>query len=150
MKDEVEQTIKEYLNGIFSILGEAAEVELQESDGGMLVNLKGVKTFEGKDQRTLSALSYLLELLVKRNLRESLRIYIDVDGYKRRRKEELKQFALEIAEKVKRERVRVRLNPMDSWERKAVHEALSNHESVRTYSEGQGEERRVIIEPTRR
>ncbi len=56
--------------------------------------------------------------------------------------------ALQIAEEVMRERKRVRLNPMEPYERRAVHEALQDMPGVRTYSEGSAEERRVIIEPT--
>ncbi len=58
--------------------------------------------------------------------------------------------ALKLAEEVRGERKRIRLNPMEPWERKAIHEALSGLASVRTHSEGRGAERRVIIEPASR
>jgi spoIIIJ-associated protein len=148
MRAEVEAEIRDYLGGLLGILGEPFELRLEERPGEVLVDLYGVETFSGQDQETLRALSYLLELRLRRRLKERLRVQIDVDGYRRRRKEELRRMALKLAEEVKRERKRIRLNPMEPWERKAIHESLSEVAGVRTHSEGRGAERRVVIEPT--
>jgi len=152
MRPEVERAIREYLGGLLRILGESpgVEVTLEEEGGAILVDLRGFETFSGQDRELLRALGYLLELSLKRQLRlrESLRVHLDVNGYRRQRREELRRMALKLAEEVKRERKRIRLNPMEPWERKAIHEALSEFSGVRTYSEGRGPERRVIIEPT--
>lgn len=147
--NELENTIKDYLQGIFSLIGENVEITLLQagSKKEVLVNLQGAISFTGKDQRTMQALSHLLEILVKRKLNKTQRIYLDVNGYKWQRQEELTKMALVLAEEVKREHKRIRLNPMEAYERKAIHEALSSFEGVRTYSEGIRGERRVIIEP---
>jgi len=149
MKAEVEATIREWLAGLLRVLGEPVELELHdEGRGSVLINLKGVSLLAGEDQETLRALSYLLELVVKRRTGESLRINLDIDGYRDRRRAQLRRMALELAEEALREGKRVRLPPMEAWERKAIHEALNGYGGVRTYSEGQGKDRRVIIEPT--
>jgi spoIIIJ-associated protein len=157
MRPEVEAAIREYLSGLLKILGEGSEaahrLEVQEEGGELVVNLQGLKTISGQDRAVIRALSYLLELALKRRLKlkeSGLRIHLDVDHYRQRRREELRQTALRLAEEAKRDHKRIRLNPMEPWERKAIHEALSNFAGVRTYSEGKGAERRVIIEPTSR
>ncbi len=150
MKAEVESVIREYLGGLLQILGEPLELKLEERPGEVLVDLRGVETFSGEDRETLHAIGYLVELQLRRRLREGLRVQIDINGYRHRRKEELRQMALKLAEEVRGERKRIRLNPMEPWERKAIHEALSSLASVRTHSEGRGAGRRVIIEPTSR
>lgn len=148
MRAEAEAAIREYLGGLFGILGEPLELRFEERPGEVLVDLQRMETFSGQDQEILRALSYLLELWLRRQLKERLRVQIDVDGYRRRRREELRQMALKLAEEVKREHKRIRLNPLEPWERKAIHEALADYQGVRTHSEGRGAERRVIIEPT--
>lgn len=148
MRAEVEAEVREWLGGLLGILGEPLDLQLEERSGEILADLQGVETFSGEDQETLRALSYFLELRLRRRLKERLRVQIDVDSYRRRRREELRQMALKLAEEVKRERKRIRLNPLEPWERKAIHEALSGFSGVRTHSEGRGTGRRVIIEPT--
>ncbi len=152
MRPEIEAAIREYLSGLLKILGEPVELELQEEDGELVVNLQGLTIFSGQDRAVIRALGYLLELALRRCLKEggraNLRVHLDIDHYRSRRREELRQTALKLAEEAKRDHKRIRLNPMEPWERKAIHEALADFAGVRTYSEGKGAERRVIIEPT--
>ena len=150
MKEALEQTVREYLSGLLAIMGTPPQIEIRAADkkNELWVDLRGELLFDGQDQPTLQALAYLLEIFVKRKLKENIRIYLDINGYKEQRQRELSEMALKIAEEVVRERKRMRLNPMAAYERKAIHEALSGFKGVRTYSEGWGEERRVFIEPT--
>lgn len=152
MQEELEQTLRECLGGLFAIIGTQPQIEIgaQDNKSQLWLNLKGELLIEGPDYHTLKALAHLLEIFVKRRLKEKVRIYLDVNGYKEQRKRELSVLALKLAEEVVRERKRIRLNPMATYERKAIHEALSSFKGVRTYSEGRGDERRVIIEPTDR
>ncbi|MFQ6089922.1 MAG: protein jag [Candidatus Bipolaricaulia bacterium] len=150
MKAELEAAIREFLGGMFRILGEPVELRLEERPREILIDLQGVEIFSGEDRESLRALGYLVELLLKRLLRVNFRVQIDVNGYRHRREEELHRMALKLAEEVRRERKRIRLNRMEPWERKAIHEALSEVVGVRTHSEGRGAERRVIIEPASR
>lgn len=150
MKAEVEQAVRAYLNGLFEITSGQPQIEIQSDKANELfINLQGELLLEGKDQPTLRALAHLLEICVKRKIGETVRIYLDVNSYKAKRKQELSELALKIAEEAMRERKRIRLNPMEAYERKAIHEALSRFKGVRTYSEGRGQERRVIIEPNK-
>ncbi|MCS6903247.1 MAG: SpoIIIJ-associated protein Jag, partial [Candidatus Bipolaricaulota bacterium] len=82
-----------------------------------------------------------------RSLEADLRIHADADGYRERRQAELRELALKLAEEAVRERKTIVLDPMEAYERKAIHEALSQFPAARSRSEGSGEERRVVIEP---
>ncbi|MFQ6090707.1 MAG: hypothetical protein ACE5LD_04640, partial [Candidatus Bipolaricaulia bacterium] len=85
MRAEVEAEVREWLGGLLGILGESLELQLEERPGEVLADLQGVETFSGEDQETLRALSYFLELRLRRRLKERLRVQIDVDGYRSRR-----------------------------------------------------------------
>ncbi|HED04468.1 MAG TPA: hypothetical protein ENI60_06855 [Candidatus Fraserbacteria bacterium] len=148
MDARVKTLIEDYLQGLLATLEDEAQlIWAAERARSAELNLQGSTRFDGSDQATMRALAYLLEILVKRRLGREVHLYLDANGYKERRCAELKLLAGQLAEEVVRERKRVRLNPMAAYERKAVHEALSGHPEVHTYSEGQGEARRVIIEP---
>jgi spoIIIJ-associated protein len=140
--------LENYLKELFDVVGESAQVEIRSGEEEISIDFQGATVFAGEDQRALRSLGYLLEIFVRRTLGAEIRVQIDADGYRQSRREELRVMALQIAEEVMRERKRVRLNPMEPYERRAVHEALQDMPGVRTYSEGSAEERRVIIEPT--
>jgi spoIIIJ-associated protein len=145
---KVKTSLETYLQGLFSTVGETAQFTLNPTEDGLFIDLQGARIFIGEDQRALHSLAYLLEIYLRRTLHAEVRIVLDADGYRQRRREELRLQALQLAEQVIRERKRVRLNPMEAYERKAIHEALQDYPGVSTHSEGPSEERRVIIEPT--
>jgi spoIIIJ-associated protein len=149
MREEVKRAVEEYFQGLLELLGEEAEIQLKrETERELFINLQGVQTFDGSDPKTLRALSYLVEISLRRRLGVGVKIHLDANGYKERRIAELKQLALKLAEEAVRRSKRIQLDPMETYERKAIHEALGSYEGVRTYSEGKGRGRHVIIEPT--
>jgi len=148
MDPKIKQAVEEYLQGLLDVLGEAGEIQCQrETKRELFINLQGIETFDGKDPKTLRSLSYLIEIAIRRRLGVGVRIHLDVNGYRERRIRELQELALRLAEEAVREGRSIPLEPMENYERKAIHEALSDHPGVRTYSEGQGSKRHVIIEP---
>lgn len=149
MDQEIVAAVEDVLQEILGIVGETVRLSVDErSDGDISIDIQGdITVFNEKDQKTLQSLSYLLEIFVKRRFDRNVRIHLDVNGYRWRREEELVKMVLELADRIKTERVRIRLNPMESYERKTIHVALSHVDGVRTYSQGSGAGRRVIIEP---
>jgi spoIIIJ-associated protein len=147
MDHKVMQAIEAFLQGLFHIAGETAHLRFTENEEGLLVDLQGAHVFVGHNQRVLRSLAHLIEIHVKRTLRSDISVHIDADGYRDRRKAELRDMAFQLAEEALRERKRIVLDPMEPYERKAIHEALSQFARVRTHSEGHGDERRVVIEP---
>lgn len=148
MNQEIKQAVEEYFQGLLKVLGETAEIQYKkETESEIFINLQGVNTFDGIDPKPLRALSYLAEIAVRRRLESSVKIHLDVNNLQARRLTELQQLAYRLAEEAVRESKRIQLDPMETHERKAIHEALSDYAGVRTYSEGRGSERRVVIEP---
>ena len=141
---EVEDLLRELL----SILEEdVAFVVEDDAQDGIYVNLEGSLFALPEERSALVALEHLVRGAVRRKTGKELEIVIDVNGAVKKRRAELIRFALTKAEEVRREHKPVRLNAMPSHERRTIHVALANFPDVRTYSTGDGEERRVMIEP---
>jgi spoIIIJ-associated protein len=102
----------------------------------------------GRRGETLQAFQFITQLLVNRRLGHWTRVLLDIEGYRSRRERYLKDTALRAAEKAMRYRESIELDPMIPSERRIVHLTLATHESVTTHSEGEGDSRRVIVEPT--
>src|SRR5438128_569536 len=102
----------------------------------------------GRRGETLQAFQFITQLLVNRRLGHWTRVLLDIEGYRSRRERYLKDTALRAAEKAMRYRESIELDPMIPSERRIVHLTLAAHEFVTTHSEGEGDNRRVIVEPT--
>ncbi len=102
----------------------------------------------GRRGETLQAFQFITQLLVNRRIGHWTRVLLDIEGYRSRRERYLKDTALRAAEKAMRYRESIELDPMIPSERRIVHLTLATHESVTTHSEGEGDNRRVIVEPT--
>src|SRR5438105_15724403 len=102
----------------------------------------------GRRGETLQAFQFITQLLVNRRLGHWTRVLLDIEGYRSRRERYLKDTALRAAEKAMRYRESIELDAMIPSERRIVHLTLASHESVTTHSEGEGDNRRVLVEPT--
>ena len=102
----------------------------------------------GRRGETLQAFQFITQLLVNRRVGHWTRVLLDIEGYRSRRERYLKDTALRAAEKAMRYRESIELDPMIPSERRIVHLTLADHEYVTTHSEGEGDNRRVIVEPT--
>jgi spoIIIJ-associated protein len=99
----------------------------------------------GKRGQTLDSLQYLVSLVVNKYSDDYIRVKIDTENYRERRKETLENLARNIAYKVKRTRKTVSLEPMNPYERRVIHSALQNDRYVTTHSEGEEPYRRVVV-----
>ena len=102
----------------------------------------------GRRGETLQAFQFITQLLVNRRVGHWTRVLLDIEGYRSRRERYLKDTALRAAEKAMRYRESIELDPMIPSERRIVHLTLASHEFVTTHSEGEGDNRHVIVEPT--
>lgn len=109
---------------------------LSEEDMGILI---------GKRGQTLDAIQYLLSLVINKNSREYIRVKLDAENYRSKRKEKLESLARSIAQKVKRTRRPVSLEPMNPYERRIIHSALQADNAVTTRSEGDEPFRHVTV-----
>ena len=113
-------------------------IDLAGEDMGILI---------GKRGQTLDSLQYLVSLVVNKKSSDYIRVKLDTENYRERRKETLETLAKNIAYKVKRTRRPVSLEPMNPYERRIIHSALQGFAGVTTYSTGSEPSRRVVIAP---
>ena len=146
--ETLKHEVDAYLRRVLELLDEEATFEV-EGDGseGLYVNFSGSMFSLPEERPILSSLEHLLRGALRRKTGKEVEIVLDVNGAVRRRRAELIRFALGKAEEVVLERKRVRLNAMPAHERRTIHVTLANFPGVRTYSTGDGDNRRVMIEP---
>ncbi len=144
----VEKT-KEYLDSLFKAMDIETEVtiDFDEENNNMDINLEGSEMgiLIGKRGQTLDALQYLISLFVNKESEAYVRVKLDTENYRARRKDTLENLAKNIAFKVKRSRRSVTLEPMNPYERRIIHSALQNDKYVATRSEGEEPYRKVVV-----
>ncbi len=144
----VEKT-KVYLDSLFKAMDIETEVtiDFDEENNNMDINLEGSEMgiLIGKRGQTLDALQYLISLFVNKESEAYVRVKLDTENYRARRKDTLENLAKNIAFKVKRSRRSVTLEPMNPYERRIIHSALQNDKYVATRSEGEEPYRKVVV-----
>lgn len=142
-----------FLRDIFKAMNLEAEVEAvfeeeaRELDLTISGNEMGVLI--GKRGQTLDSLQYLVSLVINKKNYEYVRVKLDTENYRQRRRETLETLARNIAYKVKNSRRPIDLEPMNPYERRIIHSALQNDRYVTTKSEGEDPYRHVVIVPKR-
>lgn len=149
IKSSVEDTAKDFLKDVFAAMGMTVVVDVKydEADNSMDVNLSGdeMGVLIGKRGQTLDSLQYLVSLVVNKNVENYIRVKVDTENYRQRRKETLENLAKNISYKVKRTKRPVSLEPMNPYERRIIHSALQNDKYVTTHSEGDEPFRHVVV-----
>lgn len=138
---------EDFLSKIFELTGEEVNVEATSEGDTLKVNLSGpdMGIVIGKRGETLDALQHLTSLVVNRGDSDFMKVSLDAENYREKRNEALESLAHKLANKVVRTRRNTTLEPMNAYERRIIHSALQDHESVTTYSVGQGINRKVVI-----
>ena len=146
-KCSTEDVIREFLGKVFDAMELEVEIQITNSENNYSVELKGdeMGVLIGKRGQTLDSLQYLTNLAVNKNSDEYVKVKIDTEDYRKRRKETLENLAKNIAYKVKRTKRPVSLEPMNPFERRVIHSALQNDKFVTTHSEGDEPYRHVVV-----
>ena len=149
VKSSVEDTAKDFLKEVFNAmdLTVVVDVKYDENDNSMEIDLSGdeMGVLIGKRGQTLDSLQYLVSLVVNKNTENYIRVKVDTENYRQRRKETLENLAKNISYKVKRTKRPVSLEPMNPYERRIIHSALQNDKYVTTHSEGDEPFRHVVV-----
>lgn len=158
-ESRVAAVAKEVLEELLSRMKLTAEVELKSSLEGasaetesIVLEVKGddLGILIGRRGETLASLQYLVRLIIAHYQKARVPLTIDVEGYKQRRYQSLRELALRLAQKAKSSGRSVTLEPMPADERRIVHLALSVNPDVTTQSIEEGEVRKVVILPRKR
>lgn len=145
--EEAGDTAREFLDGLLAAMGLTAEVSVQlEPDRALLdVTGDGLGLLIGRRGQTLDALQELVRAAVQRRLKARARLLVDVEGYRARRRTSLAEYARAMAQRAKERGTEIELEPMNSYERKIVHDAVAEVEGATSFSEGDEPERKVIV-----
>ncbi len=142
-KKDISETIQKKAEELLENIGLVLKVEVDRlSDRNYLVNLYGEDNgiIIGKKGKTLNSFEYLLNSIMK-----DYRIEVDVEGFKAKRTETLRELGKKMAEKALKSGKPVRLNPMPPRERKIIHEVVNKYPELDTYSEGRDPKRYIVI-----
>lgn len=125
----------------FERRGKTLTVEVNGDDVGILIGRRG---------QTLNAIQHLLNVMINKKARERLRVRFNVAGYRQNREQALQELAGKLASTVKSKGKKVELEPMRSYERRAIHVALKDDNDIVTYSKGEEPHRKVVISNKRK
>ena len=151
--DEQGEIARELVSGLLSRIGLDADVEVNEVEGITYVDIWGATPDEemglliGRHGRSLEALQEIVRSHVQRQTDDRCFVQVDVEDYRKRRRQIVEQRARQVARKVKRSRRPEAMEPMSPFERKIVHDTVSELGGLETESEGEDPRRRVIIRP---
>ena len=133
-------------------MGEVTIVSSIDEEGALAIEMSGdnMGILIGKRGQTLDSLQYLTNRVANKSHDGYVRVKLDTEDYRKRRKQTLENLAKNIAYKVKRSRKPISLEPMNPYERRIIHSALQADDRVSTHSEGEEPYRRVVVTPNRR
>lgn len=148
-KREVVKFIKEYTYNLLKDIGFNANIEVRKN--------KDIPTYTiysdndslliGKNGKNLQALSKIISQVITKKIGKSFKFMLDVNDYKEKREKNLERIAKKIAREVKETKVEAKLDSMNSYERRIIHNVLANHKYVYTESTGEEPNRAVVIKP---
>ena len=145
--EDIAATAKEFVSGLLEAMSleatvdtslepDRAVIEVNGDDLGMLIGRRG---------QTLDALQEVTRTAVQRRLRSRVRLLVDVEGYRSRRRASLAEYATAMATRAKERGTEIELEPMNAYERKIVHDAVAEVEGASSFSEGEEPQRKVIV-----
>lgn len=144
-----EENVREFLTNVFDAMHLDVEIvsKYDEENGLIDVEFKGneMGVLIGKRGQTLDSLQYLTNLAVNKQTDHYVKVKLDTEDYRKRRKDTLENLAKNISYKVKRTKRPVALEPMNPFERRVIHSALQNDRFVSTHSEGEEPYRHVVV-----
>ncbi len=149
--DGAKAAAEKFLNDLFGAMQLEVKMEMHydEDNNSLNIELSGPEMgiIIGKRGATLDSVQYLANLAINRKLDSYVRVKIDTEDYRYRRKQTLENLAKNVAYKVKRTRHAVSLEAMNPYERRIIHYALQNDNYVTTHSEGEEPYRHIVVVP---
>ena len=147
LKEDISTAPETVLKEILTRIGIGGEVESNFIEGSLHLNMvtDSPALLIGKHGQTLDAIERLLNCIVNKSALAKKKVFVNTEGYRERREQTLVDLAHQVAAKVKRTRQDVVLAPMTAKDRRVIHLALQSDDNVSTFSQGEGDMRRVVI-----
>ncbi|MGN1156108.1 MAG: RNA-binding cell elongation regulator Jag/EloR [Agathobacter sp.] len=149
-KETINDKVNKFLQDVFAAMDLEVEIVIkasEEEENVLDIELKGkdMGVLIGKRGQTLDSLQYLTNLAINKDSDTYVKVKLDTENYRKRRKDTLENLARNIAYKVKRTKRPVSLEPMNPFERRVIHSALQKDRYVTTHSEGEEPYRHVVV-----
>jgi spoIIIJ-associated protein len=148
----IDTIAESFLTDVFKEMELEVSVSIKmDEEMNMNIDLSGpnMGVLIGKRGQTLDSLQYLVSLVVNKESEQYIRVKLDTEAYRERRKQTLENLAKNLANKVKKSGKKFTLEPMNPYERRIIHFTLQNNKAVETHSEGEEPYRKVIIVPSK-
>lgn len=147
--DDTKNHIARFLEGLLDRMGNYKDIDIkmEDTERGVAVTLsgKGIGSIIGHRGETLDAIQHLTSFVVNNDVEERIRVTVDAEGYRKKREQSLINLAQKMADKVKKYKRSMTLEPMNSYERHIIHTALQDVPDVSTVSTGNEPVRRVVV-----
>lgn len=143
----MQETLSDILDNVLGLLLLEGSYDIQEEGDGfkVMVETESAGKLIGYKGEHLNALQLLVSLILTRKTGEFKRVIVDVSGWRQNKEEELKQSATTWAQEVLESKQDLELEPMPSWQRRAIHMAIESIEGVTSESAGEGKDRHLVI-----
>lgn len=140
---------RQLMTGLLERIGVKAEVKGFLGEGDIYLEIQGDREgiLIGKHGRTLDSLQFLINRMVNKQLKEPIRVVLDINDYRKRRADILKKMALQLGDKVKRMGHALTIGPFNAHDRRIIHITLQEDPSLRTESFGEGALKKISIIP---
>lgn len=147
--DQQIKDLEKITKDLFSHIGFPIDFQIKKEEELVVIHLKSDEpgVLIGYHGQALNALQQMITLMAFKKFGQWVRILVDVEDYREKRKEVLERMAQSAAQKVKLSGQNEAFPPMSSFERRIIHLALADHPEVETISEGEGNQRHIIIKP---
>jgi len=146
-KNDVIEHIKDLIKGIITDMGLTVNLEVKKREDSLYITIYSDNNavLIGKEARTLDALNTIIKQSVNKDLGENYKFVLDIGEYKQKREWNLEKMAKQLAREVAKTGVEVKMDPMNSYERRIIHNTLTNNKKVYTESMGEEPNRFVVI-----
>jgi len=147
MEEPVSKNVENFLSGLFKTIGIDVTIETYEEVDKLYVEIlsDSAGLIIGKRGKTLESLQLLTNIIVNKDRENWKKVVLDIENYRDKRETSLKEFALKVADKVKKTGKAQLLEPMNPFERRIIHMTLQNDPQINTKSEGAGSLKKVKI-----
>ncbi len=147
LKDDIIEYVKSYLKEMIELMGLSVSFEIQKRETYIKINMISDNNaiLIGKNGRTMSSIQLLLRQSIQNRLGIKVNIILDANEYKQKQERNIERLAIKLAKDVRKTKIDAKMDCMNSYERRLVHNALTNFKGVTTISEGEEPNRYVVI-----
>ncbi len=150
VRNTPEEYGKKFLTELAGLCGLTVRVDASTQNDRVLFTIEAgdEETLTGKDGEVLESLQHLVKLAIAKKYKENLKLLVDVNDFRERRKKTIISMAKRLAEKVKRDGRPIKTKPLNPYERRIIHTLFKNNNRISTHSEGDGHTKKVVIAPS--